>query len=404
MKNKKLIIGIIGTIIFIVLVSVCGYFLYRNYQFKHAVKIVKLIKEEIEVYDDIKLNDLIESINGKLLENPKVDTSKLGKKTITFKYINDDNIKVDYTISVDIVDKTPPIISQVKTYNVDVNSKLDIAKELFCGDNYDDKPKCMIEGDYDLNKVGKYPVSFVGEDSSNNKSSHDFIINVKEKSPSSSSSSPSGVVKTTDFKEVVQKYKNSNNKIGLDVSHWQGDIDFDKVKAAGVEFVYIRVGRGNGIGKDYVLDTKFKQNIEGFNRVGIPVGVYFFSYANSKKDAEREAKWVLKQIKKYKVDLEIAFDWENWDSFQEFNLSFKKLTDVAETFSKTVSKQGYQGMLYSSKNYLENIWYPVDFPVWMAHYTTKTNYEGKYKVWQICNNGKVEGIDDNLVDINIMYQ
>lgn len=401
MRNKKLLIGIIIVVIVVVFISVGGYFLYKDYQVKHAIKIVSLNTSEVEVYSDIKLSDLIESINGKLIEDPKINTSKLGEKSITFKYINDDNIKVDYTFSIDIVDKTPPIISQVGTYNVNVYYDGDIAKELFCGDNYDDNPKCTVEGEYDLNTIGRYPVTFVGEDSSNNKTTHDFILNVRKK-PSGGSSTT--VPEVTDFNDIVKNYKNDDNKIGLDISHWQGDIDFDKVKTAGVEFVYIRVGRGNGIGGEYVLDTKFEQNIEGFNRVGIPVGVYFYSYANSKEDAIKEAKWVLGQIKKYKVDLEIVFDWENWSSFQEFDLSFKKLTDVAESFAKTVQSKGYIGMLYSSKNYLENIWYPVEFPVWLAHYTTMTNYEGHYKVWQICNNGKVDGIDDNLVDIDIMYE
>lgn len=401
MKNKKLLITILSVVIISIFIFVGGYFIYQDYRVKHAVKIVSIHTSEVEVYSDIKLSDLIESINGKLIEDPKIDTSKLGKKSITFKYINDDNIKVDYTFFIDVVDKTPPIISQVGTYNVDVYYDGDIAKELFCGDNYDDNPKCSIEGEYDLNKIGKYNVTFVGEDSSNNRSTHDFILNVREKPRGGSGTTTS---KVTKFDDVVKNYKSNSNKIGIDISHWQGDIDFDKVKDAGVEFVYIRVGRGNGIGGEYVLDKKFEQNIEGFNRVGIPVGVYFFSYANSKKDAISEAKWILKQIKKYKVDLEIAFDWENWSSFQEFDLSFRKLTDVAETFVKTIEDNGYKGMLYSSKNYLENIWYPTESPVWLAHYTKSTNYQGKYRVWQICSDGRVDGIDDNFVDIDIMYE
>ena len=67
-------------------------------------------------------------------------------------------------------------------------------------------------------------------------------------------------------------------------------------------------------------------------------------------------------------------------------------------------KAGSKGMLYSSKNYLETVWYPVKYPIWLAHYTDKTNYQGKYKLWQLCNNGKIKGIEENLVDINIMYE
>lgn len=400
---KKVLVTII-IIISLILISLGGYYFYKDYQIKHAVKIVKLEKEEIEVYEKIKLKDLIKEINGKLIKNIDIDTTKLGKKDISFEYINDDNIKVPYTITINIVDKTPPIISQPGLYSVNIGSieKEELEKSFFCGDNYDDNPKCYLEGDFDLNSVGEYNVTLIGEDSSNNNSSHNFTLRVKEPVKSSGKSSSSTI--TTNYQDVINEYKNDNTKIGIDISHWQGTIDFKKIKESGVEFAYIRVGRGNGIGKEYVLDDKFEEYIKGFNKEKIPVGVYFYSYANSKKDAINEAKWVLKQIKNYKVDLEIVFDWETWSDFQEFDLSFYHLTEMAQAFIDTVEKAGYKGMLYSSKNYLENIWLPIKGNVWLAHYTKQTNYEGKYQVWQICNNGKVAGIDDNLVDIDIMYK
>ena len=275
---------------------------------------------------------------------------------------------------------------------------------MFCGDNYDPNPKCYLKGDYDLNKVGTYSVEFIGKDSSNNTSTHKMNIIVKEKNKSSKSQdSQVNNVEYTNFNDVIKKYKTKKTEIGIDVSHWQGDIDFNKVKSSKVEFAYIRVGRGNGIGKDYILDDKFKTNIKGFNKVGIPVGVYFYSSANSLNDARREAKWILKQIKKYDVSLEVVFDWENWDDFQKYNLSFYNLTEVANEFSKTIEKAGYKSMVYSSKNYLESMWYDINSDVFLAHYTDKTDYKGKYKVWQICNNGKVKGIKSS-VDIDIRYK
>ena len=268
------------------------------------------------------------------------------------------------------------------------------------------------KGNYDLNTVGEYKLTYKGIDSSNNEVSKDFTLYVKPKTTGGSTNNNTTRSKTY-FTDIVKNYKTENTKIGLDVSHWQGNINFQKVKDAGVEFVYIRIGRGNGIGKEFVMDSKFKQNIEGFNSVGIPVGLYFYTYAASKKDAIKEAKWIVENIKDYKVDLEIAFDWENWSFYREFNLSFYELTEVAKAFNKELAKHDYQGMLYSSKNYLENMWFEVDFPekvwlptkypVWLAHYTKQTSYQGKYKVWQICDNGVVDGIPDNQVDINIMY-
>lgn len=397
--NKKILIIVI-VIFSSLLITIGSVFLYQKYKVAHAVKIVNIKMHEVEVYSDVMLSDLITSMNGHLIKDKKINTDKLGSYEVVFDYINDDDIKVNYSFSINVVDKRSPMISKPNVYNVNVNYDGNIEKDLFCGDNYDDNPKCYIEGEYDISKIGKYNVTFVGVDSSNNESRHNFVLNVRKKPKSSTSNNNSFV----NFSDLVEKYKTDKTKIGIDISHWQGNIDFQKVKEAGVEFVYIRVGRGNGIGGEYVIDKKFEKNIEGFNKVGIPVGVYFYSFANSVQDATEEAKWVLQHIKNYDVDLEIVFDWENWSSFQEFDLSFKKLTNLASSFGKVVKNKGYQAMLYSSKNYLENVWYPVDFPVWLAHYTDNTDYSGEYKVWQLCNNGRVDGIDDNLVDIDIMYE
>ena len=373
-----------------------------DFDLENAEKIVILHKDKIDVFENIKLKDLIKEINGELKENPKIKTTKIGKYKLKFKYyIPEEKITVPYTIEYEVVDSIPPIISMINSKTVTVGTK-EIESSLFCGDNYDSKPNCFIEGNYDLNTVGEYKLTYKGIDSSNNEVKKDFTLYVKPKTTGGSTNSNT-TRSNTYFTDIVKNYKTENTKIGLDVSHWQGNINFQKVKDAGVEFVYIRIGRGNGIGKEFVMDSKFKQNIEGFNSVGIPVGLYFYTYAASKKDAIKEAKWIVENIKDYKVDLEIAFDWENWSFYRDFNLSFYELTEVAKAFNKELAKHNYQGMLYSSKNYLENMWFEVDFPVWLAHYTKQTSYQGKYKVWQICDNGVVDGIPDNQVDINIMY-
>lgn len=406
MKKKRVILTII--IIFsLITLSIIGYISYQRYRIANATIKVKLKKDlNIEVYSKVKLKDLIESINGKIAKNFSIDTTKLGSQDISFTYINDENIKLSYKFKIKIVDTTPPVISMYNNYSRPVNYEGNIAEELFCGDNYDDNPKCEIVGEYNLNEPGTYPVTFTATDSSGNTKSYNFNLNIYQKSSSSSSddsNDSSSEIETTSFSDIVTKFKSKKTKIGIDVSHWQGDIDFKKVKSSGVEFAFIRVGSQKGINGKYYLDNKFKQNIKGFTKQKIPVGIYFYSYANSKKAAIKEAKWIIKQIKKYKIDLPIVFDWENWSFYQEFNLSFYHLTEMANAFISTVEKAGYQGMLYSSKNYLENIWFPSKKKVWLAHYTDQTNYEGPYKFWQLCSNGKVDGIADNTVDINIMY-
>ena len=400
---KKIIITVL-VIIILILIIILGITFYHNYRIEHAYKKVILKKEEVEVFENIKLKDLIKEINGTLEKNIKIDTTKIGKKEISFYYTTDKLIKVPYTININVVDKTPPLISMPKEKVIIKGSttKKEFLSTLFCGDNYDDNPKCSLEGDYNLEKIGDYKVTYKGVDSSNNKIEYSFPLKVVEKDNNKESDSNSNNYIL--FEEIKNKYKSKNTKIGIDISYWQGDIDFKKVKESGVEFVYIRVGRGNGIGKEYIEDKQFKRNIKGFNKVNIPVGVYFYSYASNKTDAINEAKWVMNKIKNYKVDKEIVFDWENWSFYNEFHLSFYHLTEIANNFIKTVEKKGYKGMLYSSKNYLENVWFKTNSNIWLAHYIDKTNYEGKYNVWQICNNGKIDGINDNYVDIDILYE
>ncbi|MDE5889178.1 MAG: glycoside hydrolase family 25, partial [Bacilli bacterium] len=215
---------------------------------------------------------------------------------------------------------------------------------------------------------------------------------------SSSNSTPT----YTYLNDVIANYKTDNTKIGIDVSSWQGDINFQAVKDAGVEFVFIRVGSTRGIGGEYFVDKKFTQNIKGFNEVGIPVGIYFYTYANSKESAINDAKWVLEQIEGYKIDLPIAYDWESWSFYNEFHQSFYSTTMNAKAFLDTIYDAGYDGLLYSSKRYLEQVWYDTGYETWLAHYTNQTSYEGTYRYWQMCSNGRVNGINGN-VDINIMY-
>ena len=135
----------------------------------------------------------------------------------------------------------------------------------------------------------------------------------------------------------------------------------------------------------------------------MPVGLYFFSYATSKEKAKENAKWVLNQIEGKRIDLPIAFDWENWNKFNQYHISFYELSQMANAFIKEVEFKGYQGMNYGSKTYLENMWMPSNNIIWLAHYTSQTSYQGKYKFWQICDNALVDGIN-GPVDVNIMYE
>lgn len=399
MKNKKLIL-IISIVVGIILLSVGGFLLYKYIEIKNAVvKVVLKDNLEADFVDTLRVSSFIESINGKIVNDYYLNTDSLGKKKIDFEYINDDGIKIKYNYEINVVDREAPLIWLGKSYNVTRGSEDNLIDKIMCGDNYDNNPECVIEGDYNLDNVGSYNLVFKATDSSGNVSKKKFILNVNE---ASSKKESNGVKSVTEFSDVIKNYKNDNTQIGIDVSKWQGDIDFSKLKSAGVEFVIIRIGSSTGINGENFIDSKFIQNIKNANSVGIPVGVYFYSYANSVDKAISDAKWIIENIKDYKVELPIAFDWENWGSFNTYELSFFGLTNMAKGFMDTVKDAGYDAMLYSSKTYLENIWMSVDYPVWLAHYTKNTNYAGDYSYWQICSNGRVDGINGD-VDIDIRY-
>lgn len=399
--NKKKIIIIISIIVGILLLSTGGYFLYKYIRVKTAKVEVKLSEKlEANFADTLRVSSFIESINGMIVDDYVIDTDKLGKKTINFEFVNEDGIKIKYSYVIEVVDKEAPLIWLGKSYNVTKGSEDYLLDKIMCGDNYDNNPKCYIEGEYNLDEVGSYKLVFKAEDSNGNKAEKKFTLNVNEPKKGGSNSNTEKI--TTDFSQIVKDYKNDDTQIGIDVSKWQGDIDFSKLKASGVEFVIIRVGSSNGLNGENFVDSKFIQNVKNANAVGIPVGIYFYSYASTIDRAISDAKWIVEQIKDYKVDLPIAFDWENWGSFNKFDVSFFGLTNIAKGFMDTIKDAGYDAMLYSSKTYLENIWLPTSYPIWLAHYTKNTNYTGDYSFWQMCSNGRVDGISGD-VDINIRY-
>ncbi len=360
---------------------------------------------EVEFLDKVRVSEFVTLKEGKIKDNYLIDTTVIGEKTVDF-VLQKKNRDYKSSFVIKVVDSTEPIVWLKSNYYVTKGMEDNLKDKIMCGDNYDDNPTCEIIGEYDLNTAGSYALQFSATDGSGNKTIKDFTLTVKEPIPSSNKSSDDNkekqVTKKTYFSDIISKHKNENTQIGIDISKWQGDVDFYALKEAGVEFVIIRVGSSKGIGKERFVDSKFEQNITRANEAGIPVGIYYYSYANSSKSAIADAKWILKQIKGYQVDLPIAFDWENWSNYNEYHLSFYKLTKMAEDYLDVFKDADYDGMLYSSKTYLENIWLKTNYDKWLAHYVDNTTYEGDYSFWQLCDNGRVDGINGD-VDIDIRY-
>lgn len=196
---------------------------------------------------------------------------------------------------------------------------------------------------------------------------------------------------------------------GIDVSYYQGEIDWEKVKADGIDFAIIRVGyRGSSEGK-LNEDIRFQQNIEGALDAGVKVGVYIFSQAITKKEAREEANYILERIKNYDITLPVVLDYEftgNPGRLRAANLSKKKATNICLEFCKTVQAAGYTPMVYANPDMLMNHLNPENisskYLIWLAHYTTESYYTGQYDYWQYSSKGSVDGITGN-VDMNFFY-
>lgn len=200
---------------------------------------------------------------------------------------------------------------------------------------------------------------------------------------------------------------------GIDVSYHNGSIDFDKVKAAGIDFVFVRVGYTGYTKSKFSLnyDENYEAYLEDAIAAGLRVGVYWYSQALNTSEAEQEANMVLDVIGDYEITMPVVYDYEfasvSSGRLDSAKLSKAKMTANALAFLDTVSNAGYDGCVYASKNFLENHLNASDisesYKVWLAHYdTTKTSYSGDYDFWQYSSNGKVSGISGRT-DVNFWY-
>ncbi len=389
-------------IIFIIsfLLTSCSEKIYEE----KNVNYFKIENKDIDVYSNVYLNDiLINNSNYQIVsENYQIDTDSLGEKEYSINYLKD-NKKYIYRFKLNIVDKTPPLVFSGTNKTVKIGYDGDLCNLITYGDNYSGNIKCEIKGNFDLNKEGKYQLEYYLSDSSKNIKKVNVTLNVYDPSKNNTSSNNSNPVKeNTLFSDILEKNKDSANLVGIDVSKWQGKIDFNEVKNAGANFVMIRIGYQDGINGEIIIDPYFKENLKKAKDANLLVGIYFNSQAKEIKEALDQAKWVINTLDKEKLDLPIAFDWENWSKWNSFKISFHEVNEIARAFIKKIESNGYKGMMYGSKFYLEKIW--EDFAnVWLAHYTEKTTYKGDYLIWQLANNGKIAGINGD-VDIDILYK
>ena len=195
--------------------------------------------------------------------------------------------------------------------------------------------------------------------------------------------------------------------VGIDVSSWQYDIDWQKVADAGAEFAIIRIGyRGSESGK-LNMDRYAQQNLSGAAEAGLKLGVYFFSQARTRTEAEEEAYYVLDLIQDLDITMPVVFDWEKVDDPDSRSLEMDRrtLTDCALTFLETVETAGYDAMVYFNPYQSRNLFYLSElkeYDFWLASYTDRMDFPYQVKMWQYTDSGNIPGIDTPC-DFNIYF-
>lgn len=359
--------------------------------------------DEVEVFKKTKITDLIYIVDAEI-EDYEIDTTKVGKQNITVRYIKEEE-RFQTNITIEVYDAKEPYVAIPSTYTHIIGEELKIYNRVFAGDNYSKVLKKEIIGNYDLSKEGSYQVKYKVSDESENFFIKNFVLKVVKPKPKTSGGStvvkPSQPEKLIPFNTMVNNTP-ENASIMIDVSKWQGKIDWKKVRESGVEYAMLRIGTQKEVDQGSVKDQYFDINYEEAKKNGIKVGVYYFSYARDQKDAKEQAEWVLKTLGNKKLDLPVSFDWETWTLFNYFNISFYDLNQMAKTFMDTIEENGYKSMNYGSKFYMELIWDLPEYPTWLAHYTSKTNYSKDYLMWQFTSKGEIPGIKGG-VDVNYFY-
>lgn len=199
-----------------------------------------------------------------------------------------------------------------------------------------------------------------------------------------------------------------SSRAGVDVSEHQGDIDWNKVKSAGIDFAMIRVGYRTYGGGVITIDEKFEDNIKGAIAAGIDTGVYFFSQATSADEAIEEADAVLDAIEKYDIKYPVVYDWELIydDNARTDDISVDTLADCCVSFCERVKSAGYTPMIYQNKTTsMRKLDLPrvKDYDFWLAEYDSEPTYYYNFDIWQYSSSGTVPGISGR-VDMNLCFK
>lgn len=211
------------------------------------------------------------------------------------------------------------------------------------------------------------------------------------------------------YQNGIAKYADKNQvvgKVGIDVSYHQGEIDWSKVKSAGISYAFLRAGyRGYDTGK-LKEDEQFSAHLKEASEAEIDLGVYFYSQAISKEEAVEEANFVLEKIKGTRVDYPIVFDMEiESEKARTAKLTPAQITDITIAFCERIKEAGYTPMIYGNIIWmmdhlqLERV---TGYQKWFAQYYNKPFFPYEFQIWQYSSTGKIPGIKGD-VDLNLCF-
>lgn len=215
----------------------------------------------------------------------------------------------------------------------------------------------------------------------------------------------------------ASQYETDEITTGIDVSEFQGNIDWKAVADSGIDFAMIRVGYRGMKNGEIKEDACAKYNLQEASKNGLKIGAYFFSTAVTEEEAKEEAEWTKNLLSGYPVTYPVAYNCEGFQnpSSRQFELSAEERTKLADAFLKSIEEGSYTGMFYAAKNELDdnNLWNADDlslnYRIWVAQYSdqtwpekTKSDYTGDHVMWQYTNQGKLDGIK-GAVDFNVAY-
>lgn len=402
-KGRKVLRALL--ILILVLAAAVAGLVYRYYRQAEASLDLKFAEDSatVEFGDEVPAMDRVSEWTWEIEPAQRfLETDSLGAKSLVYRVYRPLfggllTPSKEFTLDYLVVDtKAPLTLWSGDGAVLERGTEFDIKNVIAYGDNADPAPEVKVEGEVDMSTEGSYPLHVTVTDASGNSTDWDLTVDVADELPSYEDNS-----ERTAFSDFASSYGGNGKVIGIDVSAWQDEVDFDAVKAAGCEFVIIRIGYSED--GQMTVDKRFDENIKKARAAGIKTGVYLYTTDNTEEEIRTSADQLIEKLGGEPLDLPVAFDWEDFGSFQSYEMSFHDLNRLYDAFADQLSQSGYECMLYGSKNYLEKVWENTDTrPVWLAHYTDETDYKGPFYMWQASCTGRIDGINGD-VDMDVMY-